>query len=192
MGYIQGRFMKTLLTALYLFILFNSNHVQAQEQVDSAGIKLSKIAFDYTVNYLGDFRAVIYLYRSELNKEPRNYEDIYYFVRGYNLNITFNPADTIQFIPNEDGSAIINFKLYSTLDHKHKIDTMLIKYLEGTMNLGAPLTKGSSITSLYGKIYSGEVVTDSGTSIILPPANSTVYFNRIDLETLKRIANIKD
>ena len=71
-------------------------------------------------------------------------------------------------------------------------DGLLIKYLEGTMNMDAPLTKGSSITSLYGKIYSGEGVTDSGTSIILPPANSTVYFNRIDLETLKRIANIKD
>lgn len=184
--------MKPLIFIFSLFIIFNSRYVHAQEQVDSAGIKLSKIAFDYTMNYLGDLRAVVYLYRSEFNKEPRNFEDIYYFVKGYNLNTTFNPADTIQFIPNEDGSAIINFKLYSTEDHKHKIDTMLIKYLDGMMNLGAPINKGSSITSLYGQIFSGELVTNSGTIIILPPANSTIYFNRIDLETIKRIANIKD
>jgi hypothetical protein len=184
--------MKTILITLGLFIIFNSNYALAQEQVDSAGIKLSKITFDYTMNYLGDLRAVIYLYRSEFNKEPGNFEDIYYFVRGYNLNTTFNPADTIQFIPNADGSSIINFKLYSTEDHKHKIDTMLIKYLDGTMNIGAPINKGSSITSLYGKIFSGDIITDFGTTIVLSAANSDIYFNRIPLETLKRIANIKD
>ncbi len=32
--------MKTLLFAFSLFIIFNSNFVQAQEQVDSSGIKL--------------------------------------------------------------------------------------------------------------------------------------------------------
>jgi len=184
--------MKPLIFVFSLFIIFNSNLVPAQEQVDSAGIKLSKIAFDYTMNYLGDLRAVVYLYRSEFDKEPRNFEDIYYFVKGYNLNTTFNPADTIQFIPNEDGSAIINFKLYSTEDHKHKIDTMLIKSLDGTMNLGAPINKGSSITSLYGQIFSGEIITESGKRIVLPPANSTIYYTRIPLETVKRIANIKD
>lgn len=184
--------MKILLIALSLFILFNSDYAQAQEQIDSAGIKLSQIAFDYTMNYLGDLRAVIYLYRSEFDKEPRNFEDIYYFVKGYNLNTAFNPADTIQFIPNEDGSSIINFKLHSTKDHKHKIDSMLIKYLDGMMSIGAPINKGSSITSAYGKIFSGQITNDSGTSIILPFANSTVYFNRVTLETIKRIANIKD
>lgn len=184
--------MRTILIVFSFFILFNSNYTLAQEQVDSSKIKLSKLSFDYTMQYLADFRAVIYLYRSEFNKEPRNFDDIYYFVKGYNLNTTFNPADTIEFIPNSDGSSIINFKLYSTEDHKHQVDTMLIKNLDGMMNLGAPINKGSSITSLYGQIHSGEIITDSGTSIILPPANSSIYFNRIPLETLKRIANIKD
>lgn len=184
--------MKTILFAFSLFILFNFNSTLAQDQVDSSKIKLSKLAFDYTMEYLADFRAVIYLYRSEFNKDPRNFEDIYYFVKGYNLNTKFNPADTIQFIPNSDGSAIIKFKLNSTEDHKHKMDTMLIKNLYGTMNLGAPINKGSSITSLYGEIFSGEIITDAGTSIILPPARSTIYFNRIPMETIKRIANIKD
>ena len=184
--------MKKILIAFSLFILFNSNYSLAQDQVDSSKIKLSKLSFDYTMEYLADFRAVLYIYRSEFNKDPRNFEDIYYFVKGYNLNTTFNPADTIQFIPNSDGSAIINFKLYSTAEYKHKIDTMLIKNLDGIMNLGAPINKGSSITSLYGKIHSGEIITDSGTSIILQPAKSTIYFNRIPMETLKRIANIKD
>lgn len=179
--------MKTVLIVFSFFIIFNSNQALAQDQVDSSKIKLSKIAFDYTMEYLADFRAVLYIYRSEFNKDPRNFDDIYYFAKGYNLNTKFNQADTIQFIPNSDGSAIINFKLYSTEDHKHKIDTMLIKNLDGMMNLGAPINKGSSMTSLYGEIF-----TDSGTSIILPPANSTIYFTRIPLETIKRIANIKD
>lgn len=184
--------MKTILIVFGLFIILNSNQVLAQDQVDSSKIKLSKIAFDYAIQYLSDFRAVLYMYRSEFNKDPRNFDDIYYFAKGYNLNTKFNQKDTIQFIPNSDGSAIINFKLYSTEDHKHKIDTMLIKNLEGIMNLGAPINKGSSITSLYGEIFSGEIIADSGTSIILPPAISTIYFTRIPLETIKRIANIKD
>lgn len=169
---------KIFISLITLLLSYNSIHSQNN--------KIGNILFEYCVGKIGNLHALIYLYKSENKKDLINLDALKEFSNRNALNISFEQFAGLNVTEDSENNITILFGLMNEGDIFELNDSLKIEQIECEILLGEPLSEGSSIRTLDGKIIKGIVrINDSNKIELNDYEYESMMIVRADISGIK-------
>lgn len=172
--------MRKIFIVLLILLSFNINYAQNDE--------IGNSLFEYCVDKIGDWNAIIYLYKSEYKDELISIEKLKQYALKNELNISFNMFDELIVNEDNENNIAIHLGLSKGESSLPINDSLSAEKINCTISLSAPISEGSSIRNVSGQIKKAIVViSNSDTIEITDYVYDGALMIRVDISEIKRL-----
>lgn len=172
--------MKKLFAFFLILFSFNSNYAQHNE--------IGNSLFEYCIDKIGDLNAVIYLYKSENKDGLVSTEKLKEYALKNELNISFNVFDELIVNEDNENSITIEFELLNNGSSLSINDSLFTERINCLISLSAPISEGSSIRNVSGKIKKAIVILNNSDRLEISDYDyDSMIMIRVDISEIKRL-----